>query len=283
MKKADEDAAIKITAAAGKAPVGGASAAPRGGRDVPLPVRLYAPMILLHPSERYMPGDAEEFFRRSTLQKGLFGGDRWLDAPDDEEFRQGLGPTAPAYYDYQRPSGGKDGYVDYWLFYPYNDFREGEDNLALKVWQADPSTPDAWDGVHEGDWERVRVWLDKDAIPSHVTYWTHEEVGSLPWSQVSKDQGHPVAWSALGSHGSYPRAGSYETASGPLNDLAGGKKGEVPTRWDTERRLVDINKVPGASLRWGADEDSPGGPLRRGEVDERVKNSRPDEPADTVH
>jgi hypothetical protein len=67
------------------------------------------------------------------------------------------------------------------------------------------------DVLHEGDWERVTVYLDLGApekkAPASVGYYRHATHTFLPWAQVEKsDRTHPVAYCAIGSHASLPTA-----------------------------------------------------------------------------
>lgn len=76
--------------------------------------------------------------------------------------------------------------------------------------------------VHEGDWERISVLIqrgEKEAeyVPQSVRYHSHDESRDVPWTAVKRvgTHGadaltHPVAFSARGSHASYPRSGDYE-------------------------------------------------------------------------
>jgi hypothetical protein len=65
------------------------------------------------------------------------------------------------------------------------------------------------DVLHEGDWERITVYLDlkapEKADPASVGYYRHATHTFLPWSEVETSDGtHPVAYCAIGSHASLP-------------------------------------------------------------------------------
>ena len=68
------------------------------------------------------------------------------------------------------------------------------------------------DGVlHEGDWERLTLYLDasdpEGAEPQSVGYYRHSTNTFKPWREVEKEGTHPVAYSAIGSHASLPTPG----------------------------------------------------------------------------
>jgi hypothetical protein len=61
------------------------------------------------------------------------------------------------------------------------------------------------DVLHEGDWERITVYLDGNE-PASVAFYRHSTNTFRSWSKVEKDGTHPVAYSAIGSHASLPSA-----------------------------------------------------------------------------
>ena len=87
---------------------------------------------------------------------------------------------------------GEDGglLVQYWFFYPFNDFHVLFD--------------------HEGDWEHVTVRLDARQRP--IGAWYARHTWSAPgrwfeWDRLEREGDHPVVLSARGSHASYAEAG----------------------------------------------------------------------------
>ncbi len=87
--------------------------------------------------------------------------------------------------------------LQYWLFYPYNDFSGDR---------------------HEGDWEMVQVILDEStrqpvAAPNYaVTYSQHSGGVSKTWddSDVEKADGtHPIVYIGEGSHANYFKGGEH--------------------------------------------------------------------------
>jgi hypothetical protein len=67
------------------------------------------------------------------------------------------------------------------------------------------------DVLHEGDWERITVYLDESdpegAPPYAVVFYRHSTNTTRKWSGVEKDGSHPVVYSAIGSHASLPSPG----------------------------------------------------------------------------
>jgi hypothetical protein len=120
--------------------------------------------------------------------------------------RSGQGTAAPVYYEYSAHK-----YVTYWFFYAFNDA---------------PAPIDSFD--HEGDWERISVQLDAQDNAVTVAFYEHSGYCTLPWSQVAQESAHPVAYSAVGTHATYWKAGTFPLVGGLANDVTG--KG---TSWKT--------------------------------------------------
>lgn len=120
----------------------------------------------------------------------------------------------PVYYEVQdEPSTahGQDAdRITYWLFYGLSR-PPGPTRVTNRV-------------THEGDWERISILVKPGAgpnevIPISVRYHFHEENRDVPWAAVRRAgsggpeaASHPVVYSALGSHASYPRAGRFQQA-----------------------------------------------------------------------
>ena len=94
--------------------------------------------------------------------------------------------------------------LQYWLFYPFNDWRSGFFGA----------------NDHEADWEKVHVYLapapDRKLKPEWVAYASHNYFGDnlrRRWddSEVEKVGEHPVVYVAAGSHASYYAPGEYLT------------------------------------------------------------------------
>ena len=94
--------------------------------------------------------------------------------------------------------------LQYWLFYPFNDWRSGFFGA----------------NDHEADWEKVHVYLaeteEGELRPEWVAYASHNYTGDnlrRRWDdpEVEKVGEHPVVYVAAGSHASYYAAGEYLT------------------------------------------------------------------------
>lgn len=100
----------------------------------------------------------------------------------------GLHKQPPTYY-YRITQ--EDGYtmLQYWFFYPYNDFH----------------TSHSGSNDHEGDWENIIIYL-KEGKPAYAVYASHGGGGKRhrrSWDQLTLIDSHPVVYVAAGSHGSY--------------------------------------------------------------------------------
>ena len=102
------------------------------------------------------------------------------------------------------------------------------------------------DVLHEGDWERITVYLDGKgdaAKPASVGFYRHATNSYKPWDTIEKDEGHPVVYCAIGSHASLPTPGF-----GFID--VGDPKGP---RWRTWTELERIEDQPwyGFGGAWG--------------------------------
>ncbi len=94
--------------------------------------------------------------------------------------------------------------LQYWLFYPFNDWRSGFFGA----------------NDHEADWEKIHVYLAPapggELRPEWVAYASHNYFGDnlrRRWDdpEVEKVGEHPVVYVAAGSHASYYAPGEYLT------------------------------------------------------------------------
>jgi hypothetical protein len=96
--------------------------------------------------------------------------------------------------------------------------------------------------MHEGDWERVTAYYEPPETLLGVVYYEHHGAGFVPASKLEVAGGHPVVYSAWGSHASSP------TMQGTL-DLADGA-GPI---WPTWKSLEDVHRDWfGFGGAWGA-------------------------------
>ncbi len=100
------------------------------------------------------------------------------------------------------------------------------------------------DVLHEGDWERITLYLDGDSEPATVAFYRHSTNTFKSWATVEKDgKTHPVVYSAIGSHASLPTPGF-----GFID--VGDKEGP---RWRTWEDLAPVVEQPwyGFGGSWG--------------------------------
>jgi hypothetical protein len=196
-------------------------------------LRVYQPVLVLHPAELFQPTKIQSFVTDSELER--FTGttasqlplDRYWTVVDPHPGPGDLPPSTPGVFyrlnqvgcspaatladescyanAWARGSGGDAVYgrvartenrivLQYWLFY-YDD--------ALLL----PPTPFGifWQS-HEGDWEVVNVVLDQNEQPLEAAYSQHCSGERMPWAEVEKspkESTHPVVYVALGSHANY--------------------------------------------------------------------------------
>ncbi|MEU0466564.1 hypothetical protein ABZ215_21390 [Amycolatopsis sp. NPDC006131] len=156
----------------------------------------------------------------------------YLDAHDDV---QPDDAPPPMYWEHHRADDERSAYV-YWFFYGRNELRPA-------------GTPVG--NTHEGDWERVAVQL-RNGEPVAVTFFGHgAEPCSVPWADLDHDDGHPVVYSAKGSHASYPSKGWH--VSGATFDWT--SQGNL---WRTQPRALDGEPWYGYRGAWGAQSLVPG-------------------------
>ena len=193
---------------------------------------MFAPEIRLHPGDPYRPSSVEWYLERTTLQRwrGVFrrnevvciSGERLglvaeiesedqaalcltiPEGPNQERSRRGFQPTdgklsAPCYVNACFAPDEPDAFdLQYWFFYPFN----GRGGRHV---------------THEGDWEHITVRVTNAPMPILIAAyvsahgmnnggWVSRGDGEL---QVT-DPGHPIIYSAIGSHASYTTAGVHK-------------------------------------------------------------------------
>ncbi len=111
--------------------------------------------------------------------------ERLYDAIENELLESGARPTV--YYHATHYDDTDEYAVQYWFLYFFN-YRLNE---------------------HESDWEQITVRLDENREPTAVFYSAHEGGKTGAFAKVAED-GHPVAYPALGSHANYFRSGPHD-------------------------------------------------------------------------
>jgi hypothetical protein len=136
----------------------------------------------------------------------------------------------PVYYDYLPRR-----YVTYWFFY---GFSEPFGQLKLP--------PQAKAVGHEGDWERISIRLGRADQATDINYYAHHGAEPYTWasSAVTTLDDHPIVFSALKSHASYPDQGPKKS---------GFDRAAPGLMWLTWYSLKDVRCAPwfGFGGAWG--------------------------------
>jgi hypothetical protein len=123
----------------------------------------------------------------------------------------------------------QDGWIvlQYWLFYPFNDWRSGFFGA----------------NDHEADWEKIFIYLSEseagEVSPEWVAYAAHNYTGDnlrRRWDdpEVEKVGEHPVIYVGAGSHASYYAPGEYLTElTLPLPSPLARVAGAIRSFWET--------------------------------------------------
>jgi hypothetical protein len=123
----------------------------------------------------------------------------------------------------------QDGWIvlQYWLFYPFNDWRSGFFGA----------------NDHEADWEKIFIYLSEseagEVSPEWVAYAAHNYTGDnlrRHWDdpEVEKVGEHPVIYVGAGSHASYYAPGEYLTElTLPLPSPLARVAGAIRSFWET--------------------------------------------------
>jgi hypothetical protein len=181
----------------------------------PLPTLLtrYAPIVVLHPQERFAPVTVDGFLADSDLYRHTTAGWQQVEEPlpsGGSDYRldqrscsprdgiaaidcyasaQDAHSSPPTAYGNASRRGDRI-VLQYWFFYAYDAYSPTVP--AGSFWQ-----------VHEGDWEAVAVLLDLDGTPLEAGYSQHSKGVRREWAKVPKRGTHPVDYVALGSHANY--------------------------------------------------------------------------------
>lgn len=134
-------------------------------------------------------------------------------------------------------------YIDYWFFYAYNEYKTSGDGIL--------PVPGLVLQSHEGDWEGISIQLDPTDAPLNVFYYSHGEGEQRSWIETEKLPGtdHPVVYTAVGSHASYPNAGLHCVFLCGDFDVASSNG----PAWETWNSLADVTVQPwyGYGGAWG--------------------------------
>lgn len=156
----------------------------------------------------------------------------------------------PALYGRATPARAGGTWLQYWLYYRYQD----QDRGIVRS------------GRHEGDWELVQYRVEENRLVEAV-YAQHSGQERCGADAVERRDGRPLVYAAHGSHASYFRAGTRDRLWPDPNDESDGR-GLVTTA-----PVVEITRTEPAWMKkstpWGGsrasrlvplEQDSPRGP-----------------------
>jgi len=214
-----------------------------GSSDATL-LRMYQPVLVLHPSELFQPTKIQGFVADSNLER--FTGtstaqlplDRYWTIVDPRPEPGDLPALSPGVFyrlnqtgcSAAAPLGGSACYAAGWSTGSGGDAVYGrvartDTRIVLQYWLYYydnplllPATPFGvfWQS-HESDWELVNVVLDSDLQPVEAAYSQHCTGERMPWAKVEKSSPegtHAVVYVALGSHANY-----FAPGDGPLGTI----------------------------------------------------------------
>ena len=247
--------------------------------DVEFVGRRFAPRVYFHPEEAFLPSNVPWFLKRVRLYhitakhargvpkpqlilgKGQVkvnnlahqsrkGDNSWekrkwgafyLTIPEDNDAwktRAGRLASASCYCHVQPSKAAGRWWLNYFFFYPFN----GSISKALEL-------------THEGDWEHIKVEVDKAGSKVYRIYFAAHAGGKWHTPSTAAGKGftsvyktHPVIYSARDSHASYPTAGKQHRAHLP-DDWTG--KGERLDCWqDKHFQLLGNKSAPPEGQDW---------------------------------
>ncbi len=255
-------------------------------------VKNVAPFVYLNSKDQFHPSSFPWYLERvqfqgsgaamgppvcaSSLPEGDDGRDTNLQYPTfpDPAIEAGDLSTAQMYVHVVGKPGSY--HIQYWFFYPFNGPGFGE--LVFRVAGveiASHSLSLAPGGEHQGDWEHITVVTDEQGTIQSVYCAQHTSgawysVSSEPNSKtgpvhVVLQDGHPVIYSSLNGHPSFPAARTFPTGTeikfGPIRpadieiDLRLANFNDQGPLWDgpNQHKIVAIDGVEGIDFtqpRW---------------------------------
>ncbi|KAJ3296074.1 hypothetical protein HK104_002019 [Borealophlyctis nickersoniae] len=210
----------------------------------------YAPLVRLHPRDRWRPADPHVLYHASRRLEDEEGdGDE--DDTDNFMYRRELGGTlfvpdhlreglevtgdaeikgAKLAAQVVQNGYGNRTYLQYWTFFPVNGcqgFRIGTwDGLRSFVKERTENFEWCKMALHNGDWEHITIQLEGvwdgksiDTVPKidKVFFSEHSDGLWRPASSVSFVGTHPIAYAAMNSHANYPTSGTHKNNDDGFN------------------------------------------------------------------
>ncbi len=190
--------------------------------------QMYAPVLRMHHDERFLPRGVEGFVTKARVMDGndativprgdiagldelasdTYDENHYLDVPDNIEDST-LHPSTV--YWTIRDGGDIDGvegrlYLQYYLFYHYDELNPEQQAVCSLVTDVEMCLP------HEADWELIQLEFAADDAatvlgqsipPDRVAYSQHGWSENRSYPNTETQDGHPVAYVALGKHANY--------------------------------------------------------------------------------
>lgn len=253
-------------------------------------IRPFAPLIVLHPREKYWPMDPMNFIRRARLRHHRSGASdqgynkargrhgEWVTGdensaeyynipvdvidglaahggknrrPYDENAGSHLNvfletdgnedghhdPTnhVPAFvHIHGRPSQHGRFYIQFFLFYGYNDSTLDANDSLLREGCLPFLPPVPLSFSHQGDWEYVVVEVRNGNLYS-AGLSAHGGIHFYPRDTLQVQDNHPIIYAAKGTHAMYPTPGRYRACT----DLA-----DRGYQWETGQKLRLLAEQP---------------------------------------
>lgn len=198
-----------------------------------------APILYLDPDDGFLLTDPEAYIEGSRvidedgnvvddpvayLNDPKNAGKQLIVDPGDKTKTNREPDATKTYYEYNPENNS----ITYYYFYPNNDGPAGGVGDVQN---------------HEGDWEKVTVYLDDEYRPNSISYSAHGGDNQIPWSQVIKEDGRPVVFVAQGSHANYFVPGDDYHTVGSIADDETVDSPADGVRWDSgETELVRVDK-----------------------------------------
>jgi hypothetical protein len=217
----------------------------------------YAPRVYLSALEKYFPAAVEPFLantheethegRVHLVTNQALG----CDSCTDPAVLDGNNPSdgsVPVYtFIVPKPSAGENVTdIAYFFWSPYNNGKR----ICIGAYIDGLGCIGGYStfGNHVGDWEHITVRF-VNGLPNKVYMSQHGWGEEFVWghSEVQMLGNHPVVYSALGSHATYPAAGRYNYRDLPNGDALI-DYADAGVTWDTWNNLVIIPWQPVGSF-----------------------------------
>ncbi|KAL8112815.1 hypothetical protein AgCh_020205 [Apium graveolens] len=191
-------------------------------------IQAYAPVVYLHPDEKYFPSSVSWFFQNGALlytkgqesnpvqiaqdgsnlpQNGSNDGTYWIDLPTDknasDNLQKGNLQSAEAYMHIKPALGGTFTDIAVWIFCPFN----GPGKIKIAFF----TIPLGEVGEHVSDWEHVTLRVSNFNGELQSVYFSAHSKGmwvSAPDLEFESNN-KPIVYASQYGHASYPHAGTF--------------------------------------------------------------------------